>query len=118
MRDFFLLKKAKVKLRLLYLRGKDKMLCDGGNGPLPKSLPTKKAFVIKPHNHLEDNSLIRFLMSLFENEKPHCIKWAYKMLCSCAVASNKSQTHPIQYPITLNAKSRRQGFWLHLSEVH
>lgn len=36
-------------------------------------------------------------MSLFENEKPHCIKWAYKMFCSCAVPSNKSQTDFFQY---------------------
>jgi hypothetical protein len=45
-------------------------------------------------------------MSLFENEKPHCIKWAYKMLCSCAVPSNKLQTDHIHYPIIQGAKFR------------
>lgn len=53
------------------------------------------------------NSSIRFLIGLLENEKPRCITWAHKMLCSCAESSDKLHTNPIQCFVILRAEFRR-----------
>ena len=111
MRTFFCLKKAKLKLRYFYLgeKAENEICFVKVEMVLCLNVCHKKSICSYGHTVILStlNRLIRFLMSIFANEKPHWIKWAHKTLCSYAAASNKLQIDPTQYPVISSAEFRR-----------